>query len=124
MCGRKIARHTRSVVPLFRLEFLIAFPTYCLAFFRGTALPHGNYPTVVEKDGTVESKKSNTALKTHPSPSPARRNIYRPGRGRSKSRVEKRRSEIYSQSKEKAGERDIVSTDEFFRGFCISLSVR
>lgn len=54
LCSRKIGRHTRSVVLLFRLKFLIAFSTYCSASFHEFAIVAVTIE--LKKDGTEESK--------------------------------------------------------------------
>lgn len=71
---RKIGRHTRSVVLLFWLKFLIAFSTYCPAFFREFAIVAVTIE--LKKDGTEKSKHGIQHKRKFSLPL-VRRNIYR-----------------------------------------------
>lgn len=65
LCSRKIGWHTRSVISLFWLEFLIALPIYWPVFRSWLCHSCRNYRTVAKKNGIEESKqKSRLSLFT------------------------------------------------------------
>lgn len=131
VCNRKIGRHTRSMVSLFRLEFLIPFPTLT-GFLPRSGYTRGNYPTMAKEDGTVESKKSNNIEKS-PSPIPSSPLSSRRSPGeiftnedKDNPKLESRSQEVrfIPRAKKTPARRIYCVRGQILRGFCISLSVR